>query len=78
MSVPSSKMRGAFAAPDSSWPGASVLPARPRMGSAAAQLLLIVPHVIVPENVLMMRNTVENKDDWACTSPHRPVRRRAK
>ena len=47
------------------------------MGSAVAQLLLVVPHVIVSEYVLVMWNKVKNKDDLSCTGLHRPVRRRA-
>ena len=56
-------MRGAFAAPDSHWPDASVPPALLRMGVAAVQLLLITSHVFVFEHVLMLWNKTKNKDD---------------
>ena len=59
------------------WPDASAPPARLRMDGAAAQLLLVTPHVIVSEHVLVMWNKVKNKDDWSSTSLHRPMRRRA-
>ena len=59
------------------WPDASASPAHLRMGSAVAQVLLVVPHVIVSEYELVMWNKVENKDGWSCTSLHRHVRRRA-
>ena len=70
-------MRGAFAAPDLRWPDASALPARLRMGGAVAQLVLVMPHVIVSEYVMVKLNKVKNKDDWSGTGLHRPVRRRA-
>ena len=69
-------MRGAFAAPDSHWPDASVPPALLRMGAAAVQLLLVTSHVFVFEHVLMLWNKIQNKDDMELTSVHRSVRRR--
>ena len=57
-------MRGAFAAPDSSWPDASATPAHLRMDGAVTQLLLVMLHVRSSPNTCRCRGTkVNNKID---------------